>query len=203
MIDNARKGTVTTTATLPPPAGAQFSPQPTTTTTILKGELELGELQSLRSELRIRREELEVVPAKQLLKDLQDDIDELIDTTLANAGAKVGLSGDHARQARKLWARFRAAEDTGFMIEQAITSTPDLKMQTFNLRQFFDTLRKNNTKLAKGVNRSLDLTPGAREKFLREVDELSKLMNTIEIPLTDVAGPVESPSTCYDSDILR
>lgn len=151
-------------------------------------ELDLGDLQTLRSELRQRADELGPIQAKQLLKDLQDDVDELIDTALANQGAAVGLPGDLARDARKQWARFRAAENMSFMLEQSITSTPDLRLQTFNLRQFFDTLRKNNTTLAKNTNSALDITPGARESFIREINEISTIMNTIEFPLTDVAG---------------
>ena len=74
------------------------------------------------------------------------------------------------------------------MVERSITSTPDLSMASFNLRSFFDTLRKNSTKMAQQINRALDLTPGARARFQAEVDSMSTLFKTIEMPLTDVGG---------------
>ena len=190
-LNRARQGTETITTTGPAPAAQVAVGQGPITrqvTRALGAPMDIGDLQQLRSELRKRAEALEPVEAKQLLKDFQRDVDLAIDDALARQGEAAGLGANAAQVARKAYARYRSAEDMGDMIERAITSTPDLKINTFNLRQFIDTLRRDTTELAHQVNRSLDLTEGGRQRFLTEVLQIAKLYKTIEIPLTDVAG---------------
>jgi hypothetical protein len=154
----------------------------------MHGGYDIGELQTLRSELRKRRDQLEPPEARQLLQDLQDAVDDAIDTGLARGRVARGQTPELLQEARRNYARLRASEDMAQMVENTITSTPDLAMASFNMRQFYDNLRKGNTKLAEQINRSLDQTPGARARFDKELDDISGLFKTIEMPLTDVGG---------------
>jgi hypothetical protein len=153
-----------------------------------RGGFDIGELQTLRSELRVRRNQLETPEARQLLRDLQDVVDDTIDTGLARGRVPRGQTPELLQEARRQYARLRASEDLAQHVENTITSTPDLAMASFNMRQFYDGLRRGQTKLAQQINRSLDATPGARSRFFGELEEISQLFKTIEIPLTDVAG---------------
>lgn len=144
--------------------------------------LQAGDLQDLRSALRKRIEDVDPIEAKQLLRDVQDDIDSAIDAGLVAAG-----QGDLAREARRQYARLRASEEMTDFIERKITSSPDLADVQFNLRSLHDDLRRNVSRQAKQINRSLDLTPGARQAFEAEMNEIAKLYNRIELPLADVS----------------
>lgn len=149
---------------------------------------DIGDLQQFRSAVGQRVRALEPVEAKQLLRDLQVSIDDTIDFGLSRGVRQVGNEPEVLRAARGEWARLRAAEDMGHMVERAITSTPDLAMNSFNLRAFFDTLRKGDSEISRNVNRALDRTPGARERFMQGLDDISQQFRTIEVPLTDVSG---------------
>ena len=131
--------------------------------------------------LRKRAEELDPLEARQLLKDVQYDIDEAID-----AGLEASGMGDLARQARRDYARLKASEEMSDLVERKITSSPDITDVQLNLRSLHDDLRRNTSRQAQQLNRSLNLTPGAREALQREMDELSKLFRRIELPLADV-----------------
>lgn len=122
------------------------------------------------------------------MTDLQHAVDDAIDAGIARGRTARGQTPEMLKQARAEWARVRAAEDLGAIVEDSISSTPDLELNSFNLRQFVDKLRRGKTEATRSVNRALDLTPGARQAFNAGVDDLSKLFNTIEFPITGVAG---------------
>lgn len=149
---------------------------------------DIGELQTLRSELRKRRLQLEPPEAKQLLRDLQDEVDDAIDFGLARGRVPAGQTPAILKEARVQYARLRSAEELGDMVERSITSTPDLSDVRFNLRQIADNLRRNTSKQSQAVNRALDLTPGARQRFQSQIDEISKQFQAIELSLADVSG---------------
>jgi hypothetical protein len=151
----------------------------------------IGDLQNLRSLLRQEADSLRGVPeARKLVRDLQSAVDHTIDTGLASGVSTTAAQAtrDLLHTARQDWARHSAAEEMSHMVEDKIRSTPDLKMSAFNLRAFYDELRKGNSEISKTVNRALDLTPGARQRFESEIDEIAKLFETIEMPLADVTG---------------
>ena len=149
---------------------------------------DIGDLQTLRSEVRKRKEAVKPVEAKQLLEDFQDEVDDAIDFGLAKGRVPAGDVPQVLQEARRGWARLRSAEEMTDAIERSITSTPDLSVQTFNLRQFFDNIRRKAGRQAEQINRALDLTPGGRARFEADIDNISELYKTIEMPLTDVAG---------------
>lgn len=149
---------------------------------------DIGDLQQLRSAVRQRADQLGTAEGRQLLRDFQTAVDESIDSGLARGRVPAGQTPALLQQARAEWARLRAAEDMGQLVENAITSTPDLAMNSFHLRKFYDELRRGTSQISQSVNRALDLTPGARERFYEDLDRLSQQFQTIELPLADVAG---------------
>ena len=157
----------------------------------------IGDLQQLRSGLRQRIDQLDHTEARQLLRDVQRSVDDAVDQGIARGRVGTGQTVEQLQEARRQWARLRASEDLGDLIERTITGTPDLSMASLNLRQLADALRRNNSDLAHGVNRALDQTPGARAAFQRQIDDLAQLYRTIELPLTDVAGISRLPVVAF------
>ncbi|HET9663680.1 MAG TPA: hypothetical protein VFP00_05570 [Burkholderiales bacterium] len=149
---------------------------------------DIGDLQTLRSELRKRADQLAPVEAKQLLKDAQDAVDETIDQGIARGRVPRGQTPEILADARRQYARLRASEDMSTMIERSITSTPDLGMQGFTLRKFADALRTGRSEISQSVKRALDKTPGAAERLENALAFIAKNFTTIEFPLTDVSG---------------
>ena len=149
--------------------------------------IDLGDLQTLRSELRKRAQQVKPFETKQIIDDFKNDIDEAIDVALTAQGAQAGVMPDLARKARRDYARLKASEEMRDFVEMKITSSPDIKDAQFNLRSFFDDLRRGRSRDAKLLNRALDLTPGARQALEAELDELSNLFSRIELPLADVS----------------
>lgn len=148
----------------------------------------IGDLQQLRSGLRQRIDQLEHTEARQLLRDVQRAVDDAVDQGIARGRTAAGQTPEQLQQARREWARVRASEDMGDLIERTITTTPDLSMASFNMRQFADAMRRNTGDLAQNVNRSLDQVPGARAAFQREMDDIAQLYGTAELPMADVFG---------------
>ena len=149
---------------------------------------DVGDLQTLRSELRKRVDELELgSEGRQLVKDLQFDIDDAIDNAIVTKGPGAGLAPTAARDARRAYARYRAGEEMADFVEQKITSTPDISDVQFNLRSLWDDLRRNRGRDAKQVNRALDMTPGAREALAEVIERLQKNFQRIELSLADVS----------------
>ena len=151
---------------------------------------DIGELQNIRSQLRKRREKLEfgTGEAPQLLKDLQDAVDDAIDQGIARGRVPAGQTPELLQQARRDYARFRSAEDMAQLIENKITSTPDLGMVQFNLRAYADEIRRGQTKLAQQANRALRYVPQGHARYQQAIDNIADLYQTIEFPLTNVSG---------------
>ena len=152
----------------------------------------IGELQTMRSHLRQRAEALRngSPEARQLVRDMQGAVDDAIDfglTTSTQAASSPQIR-EMLHGARRDWAHRAAADDLGDMIENKITSSPDLESSVFSLKNLADELRRGRTDASKSINRALDLTPGARDKFNTELREIARLYNRISIPMTDVMG---------------
>lgn len=150
--------------------------------------LDIGQAQQLSSALRQRLEQLEPFEARQLLRDFRGAMDTDIFSGVAVGRVPAGQTPQVLQTARREYARSRAAETLSEMVENKVTSTSDLQMASFNLRGFFDELRRGTSAISQDVNRALDLTPGARQRFLDSVDNISQLYNTIEVSLADVSG---------------
>ena len=157
----------------------------------------IGDLQDLRSKLRKHVEAMDpnAGEARQMVRDLQRSVDDAIDFGLTQ-GAMASSSTqirDMLHGARKDWAHRAAADDLGDLIEGKINSSPNLESSVFSLRGLADELRRGRTEASKSINRSLDMTPGARDKFNTELHEISRLYERISIPMTDVAGIYRMP----------
>lgn len=152
----------------------------------------IGDLQTMRSHLRQRAEQLRSgsPEARQLVQDLQGAVDDAIDFGLTS-GAMQSSSPqirDMLHTARRDWANRAAADDLGELIENKISSTPNLEDTTFRLSSFVDEIRRGRSEATKSINRSLDLTPGARDRFNTEMKEISRLYQNVEVSLADVQG---------------
>ena len=157
----------------------------------------IGDLQNLRSVLRQRAEALRTgsPEERQLVRNLQAAVDDTIDfgLTAGASNAQTAQIRDTLHQARRDWANRAAADDMSELLEVKISSTPDLSDTTFRLSSFVDEIRRGRSEATKSINRSLDLTPGARDRFNTEMKEISRLYQTVEMPLTDVAGISRMP----------
>jgi hypothetical protein len=156
------------------------------------GARDIGALQTMRSHLRQEADLLadKSSEAYQLIKNLQRAIDDTIDNGFVmNASAATSqATRDLLHQARKDYANRMAADDLGDLIEGKITSSPDLKSNTIQIRALYDELRRGKSQASQSINRALDLTPGARDRFEKEVHTIARLYEKIELPMTDVAG---------------
>lgn len=155
----------------------------------------IGDLQNMRSVLRQHGEKLQSPEARQLVSDLQSAVDDTIDYGLT-AGANAASSPqirETLHTARRDWAQRMAADDMGGLIEGKISSSPNLQDSIFSLRGLYDELRRGRSQASKSVNRSLDLTPGARESFTKELDDISRLYQNVEMSLSDVSGMSRMP----------
>lgn len=150
--------------------------------------LDIGQAQYLSSELRKRLGQLESPEARQLLRDFRQALDDDIFSGAARGRVPAGTTPQVLEAARREYARHRAAEELSTLIESKITSSPDLSLNSFNLRALTDELRRGTSMISREVNRALDLTPGARQRFHDSLDQLSTLYRTIELPMADVAG---------------
>jgi hypothetical protein len=74
------------------------------------------------------------------------------------------------------------------LIEDRVRSSPNLEMLSLRLNTVYDEIRRNHTPAARSINRSLDQTPGGRQRYLRAMHDIGQLFDTIEMPLTDVSG---------------
>jgi hypothetical protein len=95
---------------------------------------------------------------------------------------------DTLHTARRDWANKAAADDMGELIENKISSTPNLGDATLRLSSFVDEIRRGRSEATKSINRSLDVTPGARDRFNTEMQEISRLYQDVELSMTDVQG---------------
>lgn len=152
----------------------------------------IGDLQTMRSHLRQRAEALRngSPEARQLVQDLQGAVDDAIDFGLTSGAMSASNPQirDMLHTARRDWANRAAADDLGDLIENKISSTPNLADTTFRLSSFVDEIRRGRSEATKSINRSLDLTPGARDRFNTEMKEISRLYQDIEFSLADVQG---------------
>jgi hypothetical protein len=152
----------------------------------------IGDLQTMRSHLRQRAEHLRSgsPEARQLVQDLQGAVDDAIDFGLTSGAmhASTPQIRDTLHTARRDWANKAAADDMGELIENKISSTPNLGDATLRLSSFVDEIRRGRSEATKSINRSLDVTPGARDRFNTEMQEISRLYQDVELSMTDVQG---------------
>lgn len=151
------------------------------------GAADIGTLQDLRSQLRQEAERARRLghgEASYLLHNLQQAVDTTIDTGFA-AGTSAATSQatrDLLHTARQEWARRAAADDMSQMIENKIRSSEDLSTVSFQLAGFYDELRKGRSELSRSVDRALDLTPGARDRFNTAMADVAENFQVVTLP---------------------
>lgn len=152
----------------------------------------IGDLQTLRSDVRKYGEAIprEAGEARLLVRNFQEAIDDTIDYGLVQSAqaAQAPAIREQLHQARRDYAHRMAADDLGAMIEDKIRSSGNLRDEAFSLRGLWDELRKGRTEASRSVNRSLDMTPGARETFNTEMDRLTQHYENVALPMSDVQG---------------
>ena len=151
----------------------------------------IGDLQDLRSTLRRQAADMDPGEARQMVRDLQQSVDDAIDFGMTHGAMQASTPQirDTLHTARRDWANRVAADDLGELIEGKISSVPDLSENKFHLSSFVDEIRRGRSEATKSINRSLDLTPGARDRFNVEMKNLSRLFQTVEFSIaSDVAG---------------
>ena len=161
------------------------------------GGSSIGDLQQMRSHLRQRAEQLRTgsPEARQLVQDLQGAVDDAIDFGLTSGAMQASTPQirDTLHTARRDWANRAAADDLGELVENKISSTPNLSDTTFRLSSFVDEIRRGRSEATKSINRSLDLTPGARDRFHMEMKDISQLYQSVEFSLSDVSSLQRAP----------
>jgi hypothetical protein len=156
-----------------------------------RGVHDMGDLQNLHSQIRIRIKGLKSPEARDTLQDFNNDIDRAIFQGLTDAAADspAGIAGATLREAREGWARIRGSEELSDMLEKAITVTSDASRELLTLPRLVNELRRNKSNLAKAVNRSLKFTPGGQAAWEKALGEVKELFEVIERPLAaDVTG---------------
>jgi hypothetical protein len=148
----------------------------------------VGDLQDLRSRLRVRSEELTSHEARQLVENFQGAVDDAIDAGIARGSVPTGMTVANLQEARREWSRVRAHEDLSVLVERVADTTEDMSMSSFRVKQLANALRRNEGPLARRINHSLDHIPGARAEFTRQMDDLSTLYQTVELPMAEVFG---------------
>lgn len=156
----------------------------------------IGDLQNLRSVLRQEADGLAVgSEERQLVRRLQGAVDDTIDFGLTQGA--MAQSAPQIREtlhtARRDWANRVAADDMGSLIEAKISSSPNLEDSILNLKGIADELRRGRSEASRSINRSLDMTPGARDRFNEDLKDISRLYRNIEMSMTDVSGIYRMP----------
>ena len=154
---------------------------------------DVGELQNLRSELRKAAEDVASPEARDVLNTIREAVDTAIDSGLTRGKQHAGAVPLILRQARQDYARFRASEDLALLVEKTITTTPDGKFLQLNPKQLLDQLRRPATGgLAYDVQRSIERTPGAKDRLEQALEEVGSQFFTIETQ-SDTQGLRRNP----------
>lgn len=155
------------------------------------GDLSLQQLQNFRSLIGQQRELMRQsgVPGaartRQLLSQVQQQIDTAIDTTLE--GIQLGGAAQTAREA---WHRHKAADRLG----QLLTTSPVTKsveggdFLEFHLDRLDNLLKDNKNRLARQVNQDLARVPGASAAFTQLREEIKRVVPSGMIEISDVSG---------------
>jgi hypothetical protein len=155
-----------------------------------KPGIDIGQAQTLSSQLRKRIDMLESFEARQLLTDFRNAVDAGIFSGRAIGPAQhVAETSALLKEARAQYARRMAANEMSHLVEVKITGNPATEdLMTFRLGSFLDELRRGGTETAQSINRALTLTPGAEKRFNAGVNDIRQLYDAIAIPLADVTG---------------
>lgn len=168
------------------------------------GTRSIGDLQSLRSHLRKEAEQMDPGEGRNFVRNLQRAVDDTIDFGLTSGAMATSTPQirDMLHGARRDWARRIAADDLGDMIEVKISSSANLGSQSLNLRGLADELRRDRSEISRSVNRALNMTPGAGEAMTRELHDIARLYQNIELPFTDVQGISRYPGVAGVRQLL-
>jgi hypothetical protein len=153
-----------------------------------RGGYDIGQLQTLHSELRKRRQAFQPVEAKQLLDDFAGAVDSAIFTGLVRGRNAATSDATRAtlQQSRQAWSRLRAAEELGSIVEDVITSGRSGRDLTIHLGRIRDTVRKGTGHAGKSLLRAFEHDPAAKERFTTVLDTLGKEYDKITVSLRDL-----------------
>jgi hypothetical protein len=151
---------------------------------------DIGDLQQLHSTVRQRTQGLASVEARQLLQDFNASIDTAIQSGLTRGGTAAGNTPQLLQEARRNWARVRAAEDLG----ELLTTSPVSKItgngdrRAFYMDRLLNLLNDNDSQLARSVNRSMGFQPEAQQRFQAFVQELRDILPGKVLEISDVSA---------------
>lgn len=159
------------------------------------GTQSIGDLQNLRSHLRQEAEQMDPGEGRNFVRNLQRAVDDTIDFGMTSGAmaASTPQIRQTLHQARRDWAQRAAADDLSELVESKIRTSGDLSSDKIHISALWDDVRRGRSHISQSINRALDLTPGARDRFNTEMREIARLYNEIQIPMTDVAGLSRMP----------
>lgn len=165
---------------LPNKAGflAQPTPQPEPT---LPPQMDIGDVQNLRSGLRQRIEQTKNAVEIDTLQRFKDEVDNLVLDRLTPPNTADAATASLLLNARKQYHRLMASEEFADFLKRNSTTTGDGKLHVLHFGKMQDALWKDQTGAAQRMNRYFDQVPGARDNFHHLTEELSKLSRPLEI----------------------
>ena len=173
----------------PTPRGrAGFTPTPAPAAPL--PDLDIGEMQDMRSALRARASSVSG-PTADVLLAFSNKIDRAILDTLDPARAASEQAAGQLTAARDGYRRLKAAESLQdyFMLKSSLP-TGKGNVRTLRLASLRDELEKNLTTRAMEINHNLDTVPGARARLEKLISELAPLGSQINTPIGSDTGGV-------------
>jgi hypothetical protein len=161
-------------------AGAELSKISSTFADALKtkklGDWDIGELQHLRSELRIAGTTKRTPETQDLLQSLRGSVDEAIH----NGMAKGSLPAAELVEAQKAYRKVMQAEDLQGLVTKHTRDSPNLKWQELNLAALNKEIRGGGTRRAREFVKGMDATE--KQLLMQELDSLKRHYPFVSIP---------------------
>ena len=153
-------------------AGNELNKISSTFTDALKtkklGDWDIGELQHLRSELRIAGASKRAPETQDLLQSLRGSVDEAIH----NGMAKGSLPAAELVEAQKAYRKVMQADDLQGLVTRHTKDSPNLKWQELNLAALNKEIRGGGKKSSQRLVAGMDATE--RQALQQELDSLAK-----------------------------
>lgn len=141
-------------------------------------QMDISDVQNLRSALRQRRESVTNPVTKDLLQNFQDDLDTMVTQALTPKDSDTAEVAATLLKAREGYARLMASNNlSDFFLDHSRVIGSRRVLQ---LDSALDALEKQRGKLAQRVNASLNTHPQALQNFNILVDRLRPLTKELE-----------------------
>lgn len=153
------------------------------------GDWDIGDLQHLRSELRVASQSKRTPETIDLLQSMRSAVDDAI----ANGMAKGSLPAAELIAAQKAYRKVMQAEDLQGLITKHTKDSPNLKWQELNLAAFNKELRGGGKKKVAELVQGMDATE--RQVLMQELDSLKRhypfvRVNRLGTAVTGVGGSI-------------